>query len=116
MGKDERAENHRRRTIAQARQIIYFILGLIEVILGFRFVFKLLGANPLNSVVSFIYSISDVLVAPFFDIFRTVVTEGIEVVSVFEPATLVAMLVYVIIAWAIVRVIEIFVNGNRQIK
>lgn len=114
MGKDERAEKKRRRTIAKVRQIIYFILGLIEAILGFRFIFMLLGANPDNSFVSFIYSISDVLVAPFFNIFRTVIREGIEVVSVFEPATLIAMLVYIFIAWGIVRLIEILAGNSKS--
>lgn len=114
MAKTRRERRQRSRAVLQARQIIYFILGIIEAILGFRFLFKILGANPQSSFVSFIYDISDVLVAPFFNIFRTVVREGIEVVSIFEPATIVAMLVYAFIVWGIVRLIEILAgNGNN---
>src|SRR5665648_1153901 len=35
-------------------RIVYYILGLLEVMLGFRLVFKLLGANPGSGFVSFI--------------------------------------------------------------
>ncbi len=114
MGKDERTDKQRRRTISKVKQIIYFALGLIEAILGFRFIFKLLDANPASSFVSLIYNISDVLVASFFNIFRTVITEGSEIVSVFEPATLVAMLVYAFIAWGIVRLIAILAGNGKS--
>jgi len=43
-----------------AGRIIYYILGIIEVLLTFRFIFKLLGANPNSGFVSLIYSISQV--------------------------------------------------------
>src|SRR5665648_1103186 len=45
-------------------RIVYYILGLLEVLLGFRLVFKLLGANPGSGFVSFIYSISEVFLVP----------------------------------------------------
>ena len=39
-------------------QIVWYLLGLIEALLGLRFVLKLLGANPFSEFVSFIYNIS----------------------------------------------------------
>lgn len=43
-----------RRTTKLAK-IIYYILGVLEVLFTFRLVFKILGANPASSFVSMIY-------------------------------------------------------------
>ena len=91
----------------RTKRIVYYILGVIEVILAFRLVFKLLGANPASGFVSMIYSITQILLAPFTGIFRSAVTTGVETQAVLEPATLIGMAVYAIIAWGIVKIIEI---------
>jgi len=91
----------------QAIRIVYYILGVIEVLLAFRLIFKLLGANPQSSFVSAIYTVSQAFLIPFNGIFRSAVTKGIEAQSVLEPTTIIAMIVYAIIAWGIVKLIEI---------
>ena len=91
----------------QARKIVYYILGVLEVLFAFRLIFKLLGANPQSLFVSFIYSVSQAFLIPFTGIFRSAVTKGIEAQSVLEPTTIIAMIVYGIIAWGIVKLIEI---------
>jgi len=90
------------------RKIVYYILGIIEAFFAFRLMFKLLGANPGSVFVSLIYTVSGAFLAPFSGIFRTAVTKGIETKSVLEPATIIAMIVYALIAYGIVRLIEIF--------
>lgn len=89
------------------RRIVYYIFGALEILFLFRLLFKILGANPVSGFVSFIYSISGVFLAPFNGIFRTAENQGIETTSVLEPATIIAMIVYAIIAYAIVKMIEI---------
>jgi hypothetical protein len=70
-----------------------------------RFVFQLLGANGSSPFVAWIYNMSTPLVAPFAGIFgqTTNPTAGAISGSVFEPATLVALIVYGLIAGLIVR-------------
>lgn len=94
----------------QVRKLIYYTLGILEVLLGFRLIFKILGANPQSGFVSLIYSVTGIFLAPFYGIFKSFITKGIETTSVFEPATLVAMLVYALIAYGIVRFLEIRQN------
>jgi hypothetical protein len=89
------------------KRIVYYILGVIEVLLAFRLIFKLLGANPASGFVSGIYTLSNIFLSPFAGIFRTASTRGVETQSVLEPATIVAMIVYAVIAWGIVKLIEI---------
>ncbi len=90
-----------------SKRIVYYILGVVEVLLAFRLVFKLLGANPASGFVSGIYTLSNIFLSPFIGIFRTASTRGVETQSVLEPATLVAMIVYAVIGWGIVKLIEI---------
>lgn len=87
-----------------AERVVYFIAGIILVILAFRFVLSLLGANRGNGFADFIYSFSYPFVAPFFGLFGYNVQYG---VSRFEIETLVAMAVYALIAYGIAKMIRI---------
>lgn len=78
--------------------LIYFLLGVVEAIMGLRFIFRLLGANEGNSFIMFLYSLSLVFVSPFDGIFND---QAIGNRSVFETSTLVAMLIYALIAWGL---------------
>ena len=51
------------KPIYKGIQIIWYLLGLIEALLAFRFVLKLLGANVGAGFVGFIYSITRDLIA-----------------------------------------------------
>jgi hypothetical protein len=77
-------------------RIIYAVGGLIEIIVGLRFVFRLLGANPASAFVSWIYHISTPFVAPFAGVFgqnATINGTGVVTSSVFDWAALVALIV-----------------------
>ncbi len=93
-------------------RIVYYILGLLEVLLGFRLVFKLLGANPGSGFVSFIYSMSEIFLVPFNAIFRSASTQGIETESLLEPSTIIAMVVYALAAWGIVKLLTIMTGRS----
>jgi hypothetical protein len=106
----------RAATSAQkAEYIAYYILGAIEILLAFRFVFKLAGASLASSFVSLIYTITRIFVLPFEGIFRRGFTQGVETTAVFEPATVVAMLVYAVLVWGIVKFIHIS-SGEQQVE
>ena len=93
--------------------LIYYIFGALEVLLAFRLVLKIMGANISSAFVSFIYGLSGIFILPFEGIFRRGVSEGLETASVLEPSTLVAIIVYAFLGWGIVKLIRIF-SGERQ--
>lgn len=99
--------------ILTTKRIVYYILGVIEVLLAFRLIFKLLGANPASGFVSGIYTLSNIFLSPFMGIFRTASARGVETQAVLEPATIVAMIVYAVLAWGIVKLIEILKRPNK---
>lgn len=83
-------------------RIISIILGVISLIVGLRFVFLLLGANPSSQFVSWIYDLSDPFVAPFAGIFGQSSTvaaagEGFVTQSIFDWTALIALIIYGII-------------------
>lgn len=90
-----------------AMYLTYFILGILEIMLLFRFMFKLSGANPNSGFVSFIYGMTQMLTLPFRGIFPVATTEGAVALGLFEPQTIVAMIVYSVLAWGVVRFIGI---------
>lgn len=78
-------------------QVIWFVAGVILLLLAFRFVLALLGANTTNGFAQFIYNASHPFAAPFFGLFHY---NNIQYgVSRFEVYTLVAMAVYAAVAW-----------------
>jgi hypothetical protein len=82
---------------------VWYFVGLLEVLLVFRFVLKLLGANSFAGFTSFIYGITQPFAAPFLSVFGITKVEG----SVFEWTTLLAILVYWLIAVAIIKLLLI---------
>lgn len=72
------------------------LITVISVILSFRFVLLLLGANPNNGFANFIYQVSQPLAAPFVTLFGSNPTLG---QSVFELPTLIAIAVYALLGY-----------------
>ncbi len=94
--------------------LVYFFFGALEVLLTFRLVLKLMGASLTSTFVGLIYGLTGIFILPFEGIFRRGYTQGVETTSVLEPATVVAMIVYAILVWGIVKLIRIL-SGEKQI-
>lgn len=90
------------------RRIVYFILDLIEILLAFRFVLKLLAADPAAVFVTLVYAVTRPLVAPFQGMFGQVAGQG----SVIEWATLLAMAVYALLFWGLMRLLWIILGST----
>lgn len=87
--------------------LIWYLYGFVAVVLAIRFIMKLAGANSGNAFVSFIYTISGILSAPFDTIFGVAKTSSGTVSSVFEPSILVAIAVYALVAWGIAKLLTL---------
>lgn len=87
------------KPLYRGTQIVWYILGLLEAVLAFRFLLKLFAANPTAGFSSFIYTISYPFALPFLTVFGQTKIAG----SIFEWTTILAMLVYALIAMAIVK-------------
>jgi len=93
------------KPLYRGTQIVWYILGLVEILLAFRFALKLLGANSGAGFTNFIYGVTYVFAAPFLNVFRVTQVSG----SVLEWTTILAMFIYWVIA---VGVIKLFLIGK----
>ena len=98
------------------QHIIYYIAGAVEVLLIFRLFFRMTGANPSSGFVAFIYSFSDFFIFPFRAIFGNATAPGAETTAVFEPATLIALVVFAILAWGIAKLIAIIAGRPHDVE
>ncbi len=99
-----------KKAIFRTYQIIWYMLGVIEVLLAFRVLLKLLGANPLSGFTNFIYTVSGPFVLPFAGILG--VTAGPEVVL--EWSTLLAMAVYAVLVYGLVALLQLVKPTNPE--
>jgi hypothetical protein len=90
--------------------VIWWIVGFVDILLAIRFVLKLLGGSTVSGFVTFMYNITQPLVAPFHGIFNTAVQGR----SILEPESLVAIAIYSLIGWGIVSLINMMTRTRRS--
>ena len=96
----------RRLRLALITQIAWAILGFLQILLGLRFLLKLIGANPESGFAVIIYGITEPLIAPFALLIGTPTAGGV----ILEVTTLIAMAIYALLFWGVVSVIRIVMN------
>src|SRR5688572_11942838 len=85
-------------------RIVYYVFGVIITLLALRLVLLLLGANQGSPFVDFVYGLSGAFAWPFFGIFNYQPTYG---QSTFELSSLVAIIVYALLAVGIVKLLTL---------
>ena len=83
----------------------------METILALRFVLKMFGANPENLFASFVFALTDILLAPFTGIVPPI---SIHPNQAFEIATLIAMAVYFMLFYALKRFLRILISSPEE--
>jgi hypothetical protein len=93
----------RTKPLYRGTQAVWYILGVIEALLALRFVLKFLGANAAAGFTSLIYGLTAPFASPFLNVFQISRVEG----TIVEWTTLLAMAVYWLIAFAIIKLLVI---------
>ncbi|HLX34178.1 MAG TPA: hypothetical protein VKR30_02930 [Candidatus Limnocylindrales bacterium] len=86
------------------RRVVVFVFGLIQVVIGLRFVLLLLDAREANGLVSGILNLSQVFVVPFNGILRTDALSASG--STFDVTAIVAL-----VGWTILELIVLWAVG-----
>ena len=109
--RSEQWERNRGRQILtfKATQLIWLLLGILEGLLGLRFLLKLIAANPSSPIAAFIYALSGLFLSPFHGLTATPAAAGM----VLEISTLIAMLVYGLVGGALYRLIWLILYRPR---
>lgn len=85
--------------------IISLIFGFLELVVGLRFAFRLFGADPAVQFVGWVYNISQPLITPFVGIFGNPAIVPGAGHGVFEPSTLVALVVYAAVGGVLLQLL-----------
>lgn len=98
----------------RAVQIIWFLTSLVTTLIVIRFVLKLLGASTQSGFVTFIYNLTDGLVAPFRAVFPAASGQS----STLDIASLVAIVVYALVGWGLVSLVKLMTTprGARSVS
>jgi uncharacterized protein YggT (Ycf19 family) len=91
-------------------QFIWYALAILQGLLAIRVFLRLIAANPANPFASFIYSVTEPLTRPFVGIVGTPRVGD----SVLELDTLIAMVVYILLFYAIVRLVELISDARNR--
>src|SRR5512141_2358787 len=97
------AAAEKRLRLEQWLRIMWTLVGILEILLGLRFMLKLIAANPGSGFAGFIYGITGAFTAPFTTLLGTPASGG----SILEVTTRIAMAVYALFFWVVARVIVI---------
>jgi hypothetical protein len=93
-------ERERQIFTFKATQLIWLFLGILEALFALRFVLKLIGANGSSPIAVFIYGLTGLFLWPFAGLTATPAAGGM----VLELSTIIAMVVYALIGWAVERI------------
>jgi|SRR6185369_13114080 len=96
--------------ISKVNQVIFALVTIVNLLILIRFVLLLLGANQVGFV-SLLLSITNFFVAPFQGIFASPNVTG----SYIEFASVLAILVWYVIAWIIAVVIGLFSTSTEDV-
>ena len=91
----------------QMNSYVWYIVGFLEILLLFRLAFLLLGAHN-TGFAAILYQVTHPLVGLFAGIFPAPGTDT----GYFDTAALLAMVVYALIGWGIVSLIDINKRGK----
>jgi YggT family protein len=99
-------------SVIKINRLINYAFVVLEGLIGIRVLLTVLGANPANAFVSFVYTLTFPFVSPFLTVFngRTVSTG----IGVLEFGSLLAIAFLILLNYAIVRFIWILASRNSS--
>ena len=98
--------------IGKLNDYLLWFLTVLEITLLLRFLLKLIGADPANLFAGFLYALTDILLYPFAGIVKSPSIHPPN--QMFEFSTLIAMIVYFLIFYALRWFLRILISGPEE--
>src|SRR5579863_5182809 len=95
--------------IGKLGDFLQWLVVVLEIGLLLRFILRLIGANASNPFANFLYALTSIILFPFADIVKSASIRPPD--QAFEWSTLIAMLVYWLIFYAIRRFLRILISS-----
>lgn len=94
-------EREQRIFTFKATQLIWLLFGILIAVIALRIGLMLIGANPASPIVALIYGFTGLFLFPFTGLINSPTSGNM----VLELSSVFAMLIYGLIAWAIVKIV-----------
>ena len=91
-------------SLTRIAQFVWLVAGVLETLFAVRIILKLLTANQAAGFAQFITNATAPFLAPFAGLMKNITASS---GSVLEITTVIAMLVYALLAWGIVKLLWI---------
>jgi len=102
-------DRERRIFTFKATQLVWLLFGILEALIALRIGLKLIGANPASPIAAFIYGFTSLFLLPFAGLVGAPAAGDM----VLELSSVIAMVVYALIAWALERTIWVIFYRPR---
>jgi len=83
---------------------IYWLSGMLEILLGLRFALRFFGANPQNEFARLINNLSAPFIAPFSTLFISPTSDGGA--NIFDVNIIIAIIAYAILSYLAVSLVR----------
>jgi uncharacterized protein YggT (Ycf19 family) len=100
----------RRAQLAKVAQLIWVVVGTLDIAIGLRILLKLIAANPENTFARLTYSFTDLFLFPFEGLTITPSANGM----VLELSSFIAILVYTAVAMGLVKILYLIFSPSRS--
>jgi YggT family protein len=85
---------------------VFWLLGILEMLLVIRFLLRLFGANPANQFAQLINTLSDPFMAPFATLFISPTSTNGN--NIFDLNIVIAIMAYTLLSYVLVSLIKFF--------
>jgi uncharacterized protein YggT (Ycf19 family) len=100
--------------IGKLNEYLLWFLMVLEVTLLLRFLLKLIGADPNNPFAGFLYALTDILLYPFLGIVNSPSIHPPN--QAFEFSTLIGVIVYFLVFYALRRFLRILISPEEPVE
>lgn len=105
----QRELSERQIILRKVTRFIWWATGVVEGLIGLRILLRMLAANPGSPFAGFIYAITDLFLWPFRSLVANPSSDGI----VLEISSVIAMMVYLVLAWIVVELLWLVMGKER---
>lgn len=105
----ERELTQRQIVLRKVTNLIWWFTGIVEGLIGLRIVLRMMAANPGNPFADFVYTLSSVFLWPFNTLTQNPSSGGV----VLEVSSVIAMIVYLLLAWVFVELLWLLLGRER---
>jgi uncharacterized protein YggT (Ycf19 family) len=104
-GENRLVTARRNTTLIWIMNSLYWLAGMLEILLVMRFLLRLFGANPQNGFAHLVNELSAPFVAPFSTLFISPTSEGGA--NIFDINVVVAIVAYALLSYLVVSLIKL---------